>query len=603
MCRRIVPLAGVWLLLSSFGSARAQSVPTPPSANLEPGWHIVRPGDTLEALAARYLGSSGFWQRLAELNADLLDPDRIEPGRRIRVLLLRRTALPVAQIDAVSRKVEEQPHPTPWREASPGDLLMERDGVRTYSRSSAVMGFRDGTRLLITEDSLVFLSRTGTRLQGVPSHSVEIVEGQADVAVSSPGTAVAEGSRPEVEIVLGASRARSRPSPSGQAQARARRADGGGAKVMVYGGEGEVEAGGAKVQVPQGMGTSVESQGPPAPPEKLLPAPQLAAPVPDAMVACANPQLSWQPVPQSELYTVEVCRDPECGELVERAVGIAGTVWRAPALPVGTLYWRVTARSRSGLDGYPSAPSRISIQSARADLSLPTGSIRITGVTTSIGDRLYVAPGFGLEVQTADEGSGVAGWSPVIDGHDASLESWTRPWPGGEHTAGAVVQDFCGNRGAIDPVSFIVDADPPAIEWKAALPPPEQFQAQRRLTLRRDRAGQRRGLFWVPSDPEARLRWDDLWVSSPAGTVHQTVEVASDLPTVFLRLDGVRLTAGGAPLVTGEDQVLRIDAVDGASRVTKMVLQTRTTADGPVLEVQAVDGVGNSSRQEWKIER
>src|SRR6185503_2550318 len=101
MGRRIVPLAGIWLLLSSFGSARAQSVPTPPSASLEPGWHIVRPGDTLEALAARYLGSSGFWQRLAKLNADLLDPDRIEPGRRIRVLLLRRTALPVAQIDAV----------------------------------------------------------------------------------------------------------------------------------------------------------------------------------------------------------------------------------------------------------------------------------------------------------------------------------------------------------------------------------------------------------------------------------------------------------------------------------------------------------------------
>ena len=47
----------------------------------------------------------------------MTDPDLIEPGQRIRVLVPRRAALPVAQVERVSRKVEEQPQPHPWIEA------------------------------------------------------------------------------------------------------------------------------------------------------------------------------------------------------------------------------------------------------------------------------------------------------------------------------------------------------------------------------------------------------------------------------------------------------------------------------------------------------
>jgi hypothetical protein len=74
------------------------------------------------------------------------------------------------------------------------------------------------------------------------------------------------------------------------------------------------------------------------------------------------------------------------------------------------------------------------------------------------------------------------------------------------------------------------------------------------------------------------------------------------VPTIFVRLEGVRLVSGGAPLATGEDRVVRLDATDGGSRVTRMVLRTRSTADGPVLEAEAFDGVGNSSRLELEIE-
>jgi LysM repeat protein len=602
------------MLFAITGPLGAQAAP----ANLEPGWHIVRPGETLEDLAARYLGSNQLWKRLAELNRDILDPNRIEPGQRLRVLLPARALLPVARIDRVSRKVEEQPQPNPWNEARAGDLLVERDGVRTYRGSSAVMDFRDGTSLMITEDSLVFLNRAGGRLQGVPPHSVEIVEGQADVEVGTPRVtqaASAEAVRPEVEIVLGNTRARSKPAASGgsgQSRARARKADGGGAKVMIYGGDGEVEAGGAKVQVPQGMGTSVEKEGPPGPPEPLLPAPRLTAPAPGATSVCAVPRFVWEAVPESASYTVEVCRDPGCAELVERAAGVDGTEWRAStALPNSAAgepaeyHWRVTARSRSGLDGYPSATSRVVVRPGEADVAPPTGRVRITGTTVQIADKLYAAPAVGLKVEAADGGSGFSSWQPVIDGREESQASWTGSWPGGPHTAGATAVDLCGNRGTVPPVSFIVDAEPPALSWTAQDPPPEQFRSRRGRRLRRGNPGDEPGLVWAPSEPMGRLRWDDRWSTSPAGAV-QTVEVESDLPTAFVRLDGVRLLSEGKPLPASEDGVVRLDATDGGSRVVRLTLRAHGGAGdgaGPVLEVTAVDGVGNVGRQELKIER
>lgn len=595
MFRRFFPLAGICLLLSAPASAQE---------DLEPGWHIVRLGETLHALAARYLGSPRLWERLAQLNPDISDPDRIEPGQRIQVLVPRRASLPVAQVERVSRKVEEQPRPNPWVEARVGDLLAERDAMRTYPRSSAVMEFRDGTHLVITEDSLVFLHRTGVSAAGSPSHSVEIVEGQADVEVRprQAGPAIAS---PEVEIVLGPARARSRPTSGGQAQARARKADGGGAKVMVYGGDGEVEAGGARVAIAQGMGTSVEAQGPPAPPEPLLPAPRAESPAAGAEPPCVNPLLSWEPVPEAESYVAEVCRDAACRELVERATGIAGSSWRAPALAAGDYHWRITARSRSGLDGYPGETSHIAIRAEALDQAPPTGTIRISGPSVRIGERLVFGPATRLEVTAVDGGSGLEGWTPAIDGRDAGTASLAGPWPHGDHEVGAVAVDLCGNRGAIEPVRFTVDAEPPAVSWEVAEAARGERGKGRFGMPRRARSEDLRapGLSWPLSAPEGVLRWNPAWTAAPAGTVHETFEVRSDLPEAFLRLDGVRLLGADDTVPPPrEGQVLRLRAEDGASRVERMVLRTRTTAEGAVLEVEAIDGVGNSGKAEWRLE-
>ncbi|HYG63910.1 MAG TPA: hypothetical protein VEL74_15135, partial [Thermoanaerobaculia bacterium] len=268
---RSLPLLLALLTVPVLSHAQLPPAATGVARNVPDGfevrWHIVRPGETLRGITEKYLGSSARWPENHRLNPGVADPDRLLPGQRLRVLLPKRGAPPAAQVRKVSRRVEAKPSPTPWSEAWIDDLLLERDGLRTFTKSSAEMEFTDGTRLLVTEDSLVFLSRAGGaggaggRLRGVDRKAVEIVEGQADVEARP----AAGRPTPEVEIVLGTTRATAKPGPAGTSQSRARKA-GPGAKVMVYGGTGEVEAGGAKVAVPEGMGTSVAQSGPPSPP-------------------------------------------------------------------------------------------------------------------------------------------------------------------------------------------------------------------------------------------------------------------------------------------------------------------------------------------------
>lgn len=204
-----------------------------------------------------------------------------------------------------------------------------------------------------------------------------------------------------------------------------------------------------------------------------------------------------------------------------------------------------------------------------------TSSIRIVGPSVRIGEKLVFGPATRLEVAAEDGGS------PVQSG----------PWPSGDHQA--------------ETLRFTVDAEPPAVSWEVA----EAARGERgkgRFGMPR-RAGSEdlrsSGLSWPLSAPEGVLRWNPAWAAAPAGTVHETIEVRSDLPEAFLRLSGVRLLGGdGTVPPPRAGQVLRLRAEDGASRVERLVLRTRTAAEGPVLEVEAIDGVGNSGKVEWKLE-
>jgi nucleoid-associated protein YgaU len=74
--------------LGAAPKGTAESRPPDPPAEAGPAYasYEVKPGDSLSAIASRFLGSPGRWRDLYELNRDVIDdPDNVRAGSVIRV--------------------------------------------------------------------------------------------------------------------------------------------------------------------------------------------------------------------------------------------------------------------------------------------------------------------------------------------------------------------------------------------------------------------------------------------------------------------------------------------------------------------------------------
>ncbi len=453
-----VVIAGLILAVCPPAWSQDEAASDPPFV-----WYMVRPGDTIEGLTVRYLGSRDRWEENAELNKDRFpNPHKIDPGEHIRLLVPPELPADGALVREISNQVEDQPTPLSWTDARRRELLRARDGVKTGEQSSAELEFADAS-LVLTEESIVFIYEEKTREQ-VDRTQIEIQVGQADLA----GTADTSESTGQFEIVLGDATATPRASEDSALQTRARRPKDGGAQLMVYSGESELEAAGAKVTVDTGMGSSVPEGEAPKPPEKLLPAAADLDPAAGSGLATPRPAFRWAPVEGARDYTLEVCRDASCGALVERVVELAEPSWQPAGLPVEKLYWRVTAVSPSGLDGYPSEAVSFEILSAVEDTEAPEIQVGFTGPQlaprSGLNDRWILGLGMEVEVEVEDAVSGVGEWTPSIDGEEIPVEGLKGPWEKGEHTLGVVAVDLAGNRREVE-VPFTFDPDPPELSW------------------------------------------------------------------------------------------------------------------------------------------
>lgn len=340
-------------LFLCFGAAGAwaQNVEPRPGDKVEV--YTVRPKDTLIGLTVRYLGDPSLWQENLRLNPQVRDPRRLQPGSKIRLIVARAVPKAEAVVSRVANHVDQKPYPNPWVPAQLGNQLKEQDGMRTFNRSSAEMRFDDGSQVVMTENSLMFLRQMEKPARGPAQDEVEIIDGQIDLRNGERTQKPAN-----INVLVGSVTISHRVTPRAPVAARSRRTADSRAQVMVYGGSTTVASAGKSVGVAAGMGTSVEQGKPPAPPQKLLPAPLLS--VPPAGRTAREAGVSWSPVPGAASYTVEVFRDAGATQLVDRATGIAGTSWQpSTALPGDQLFWRATAVSPAGLDGFPAAVARI----------------------------------------------------------------------------------------------------------------------------------------------------------------------------------------------------------------------------------------------------
>jgi len=252
---------------------------------------------------------------------------------------------------------------------------------------------------------------------------------------------------------------------------------------------------------------------------------------------------------------------------------------------------------------------------AEADCSKsqpPTGSLKVKGPQIRVGQRLIAGPSAGIEVTATDVAGAPAKWTPVFDGREGS--AWPATWNAGEHAASAIVIDTCGRRALLAPVTFVVDAEGPAIRWETG--DRQTFMKSNRLAPDSER--QRRHKHFARKDPPpAQDSWLSLagvwqvplsWVKNPDPTFlardPYNVQVASNRPQVFLAAPGTVLSVDGRDAVLGE-RLLWIAAEDAGAGVERLTLSLtpngKNRAATEVLKVEAVDAVGNTSRKEFVL--
>lgn len=365
--------------------------------------YTVVQGDTIRGLTKRMLGSADFWEANWRLNPTVADPDLLRIGQKLRLIESRKVIAERARIEAATNRTEKLLTQSDWSKAEIGDEIAQGNAVRTRARSTAILRFNASSSLHLGEYSQVFLTRKETTLRGIDRGSVEITEGDVDVVFAALNRAAAE-----IELISGNSKVIAAPDAAGEGQIRAGRSEQGDTRVMVYNGASTVSAAGESVLVETGMGTSVPVSGPPTPPEPLLPAPTLL----DERLAWnyGNGLIRWKSVSASNSYVLEVCADAQCQSLALRQVDIKNTAWQLGELAAANYYYRVSAVSDSGLQGYQSAVGTLQISDATPDLDPPmiVASPVTGGFHRTDAGEWIAGPNAHLRIHATDKRSGLA---------------------------------------------------------------------------------------------------------------------------------------------------------------------------------------------------
>jgi hypothetical protein len=335
--------------------------------------------------------------------------------------------------------------------------------------------------------------------------------------------------------------------------------------------------------------TANPSEGAPSSPEKL-PAPHVTSPLPGIKMDFANPVFTWEPVPEAAAYIVEICKDAGCATPVDRVVlsDLARIAqepeWRPQALPVGTHYWRVTARSRSGQDGEPTPAGSLEITSDRLDHEPPVAKLGVVGRQVKVAGRLFTAPGIGLELAADDAGCGLLRSAPLVN---------DSPDTPGDHQVSGYALDRCGNRVTVPPLAFTVDAEAPTVRSTVV-----ERDVEPKAAGHAEVPG-KTGLYWSADG----RRWLPLWRPGKAkARASRKNEITGGQPRLLLAARGVQLSIDGQTVAPGPGQLLAITAEDAGAGVERLRFRAAGGPGGaPTLEIAAVDRVGNTREVAWPL--
>lgn len=348
-------LAGALVLLACLHAATpaaaqtapAQATPLPAAAartaaGADPGpvWrYTVRPGDNIWNLARRYLADWRRWPEMQALNG-IAQPRSIPPGTRLSIPLAWLRLQPAAAVlEDFQGSVElsrGSTHPAP----ALGMRLEIGDVLETGSDSTAVVGFADGSRVVLGEAARLELDRLGEyRRTGMVDTRLRLERGRLETRVE-PATGA--GSRFEVWTPPAVSSVRGTDLRVGLDEGGERSA------TEVLTGTVRVRAEETTRSVGAGMGTVTLQGSPPLPPRPLLEPPD-ANLLPTRLDRLPL-RMPIPPLAGARSFRLAIASDPSFERLLSEAIVPAGQPARLE-LAEGSYFARLRGIEADGLEG------------------------------------------------------------------------------------------------------------------------------------------------------------------------------------------------------------------------------------------------------------
>jgi hypothetical protein len=300
--------------------------------------YVVRKGDTLIGLGRTLLVDPRGWPALQRLNK-IAEPRRIPVGTRLRIPVALARAVPApARVIGVEGEARSG-----GAALAPGATLGPGAEVTTGRDGFVTIELADGTRLVLQAQSRLRIREAGRYPDlGAYRSAIEIERGRVESrAAPQPG-----GGRFEIHTPLATTAVRGTDfRVAADADARVTRSE-------VVTGSVEVSGAGAPVTVAAGFGTVVDESRRPAPPVRLLPAPDLAR-LPKLQERVVF-RFALEPVAGARGYRAQLARDRDFQAVVAEHAASAAEA-RFGGVPDGDYWLRVRAldeRALEGADGY-----------------------------------------------------------------------------------------------------------------------------------------------------------------------------------------------------------------------------------------------------------